>query len=152
MAAWWQNVRELFAFQEFMKRRPGGGWPEKVDAMIAETCREQGVPVPMYVQVESNDLEILRRALRSGRIASVTYSISPTGRYGGARIAHMVNLLAAGAGQGPDGKGWWCVMDNNYPNTYEWMCEAQFQRTYASAGRGWAFFLCNPAPPPAPTL
>jgi hypothetical protein len=149
-SARWQNVRPIQGFQKWMTRRPGGGYPDKVDAMIKAFCQEQGVPVPKYLQVESTDLGILRKALASGRSVGVTYCKSPTGRYGGGTISHMVSLMAAGAGNGPDGKGWWAILDNNFPGTYEWMSEAEFLRTYAGISRGWAVIFLAPPPPPAP--
>lgn len=149
-SARYQNVTQLLGFQKWMTRKPGGGYPEKLDDMIAAYCREQKVPVPAYVQIQSNDLSLLKAAAKSARMIGVTYAVSPTGRYGGARIAHMVNLVAVGAGKGPDGKGWYCVLDNNFPGSYEWMSEAQFLRSYSGGSRGWAVIFCNPCPPPSP--
>lgn len=150
-AARWQNVAVLHGLQEWMTRQPGGGWPDRVKKVIAKVSKEQGVPEPEYLQVESNDLEILRLAVRTGRMPAVTYAYSPTGRYGGAKIAHMVSLVAAGAGKGPDGRGWWAVLDNNFPGTIEWMSEAEFSRAYRGMGQGWTVLLLPPGPPPAPT-
>ncbi len=63
----------------------------------------------------------------------------------------MVTLVGAGIGKGPDGKGWWCVLDNNYPDSYEWMSENQFLRTYTGGGQGWCVIFGTPAgPPPVP--
>jgi hypothetical protein len=75
----------------------------------------------------------------------VTYSSSPTGRYGGSRIAHMVSLVHA------DDR-WFAVLDNNYPgaNLIEWMTPQEFQRTWTGMGGGWAVILLAPPPPPPP--
>jgi hypothetical protein len=35
-----------------MKSKPGGGYPENVDAMIKLKCQEAGVPIPKYIQIE----------------------------------------------------------------------------------------------------
>ena len=72
-------ITEIF---EWMRARPGGGWPEKVDAMIAALSKERGLPRPDYVQIEGDDFELLRTACRTGRMPAVTYGYSPTGRYG----------------------------------------------------------------------
>jgi hypothetical protein len=151
-SARWQNVPLLEDFRDWMTRHPGGGYPSKVDAMIKRVAAERNQPVPDYIQVESNDLEVLKAACRSGRMPGVTYSVSPTGRYGGSRIAHMVSLVSAGVGQGPDGKGWYVILDNNYPgdNAYEWLSEKEFLRAYAGGGTGWAVILLSPPPPPLP--
>lgn len=149
-AAYWQNVFQLQEFQKWMTKYPGGGHPQKVDAMIGKLCKEQGLPMPDYLNMQTNDLNILRSAVRSGRMPSITYNFSPVGRYGKSRIYHMVSLVAAGAGKGPDGKGWWAVLDNNYPGTFEWMSEAQFMRVYAYGGTGWTVCLLRPSCPPVP--
>lgn len=145
-----QNLRTMQGFRKWMESQPGGGWPDKVDEMIRRYCAMKGIRIPAYLQVESNDLEILRKACKSGRTVCITYSVSPTGRYNGQTIAHMVNLVAAGAGKGPDGKGWFCILDNNYPGSYEWMSEQQFLRAYAGRSRGWSVIFLSPCPPPGP--
>lgn len=139
----WQHVWPTQNIFEWMFSRPGGGYPSKVDKVIAAVCKEQGVPVPPYFQVESRDLEILKLACKTGRMPGVTYNFSPTGRYGGARIAHMVSLAHAS-------DKWFAVLDNNYPGSFEWMDPATFLRVYAGGGNGWAVVFLNDAPPPPP--
>jgi hypothetical protein len=136
-----------------MTTRPGGGWPEKVDRVIDDLCRARKTPRPAYLQIEGRDVELLRRACRGGRMPSVTYAFSPAGRYGGARIAHMVNLVHA------DDR-WFAVLDNNFPGTIEWMSPAEFQRVWTGGGansggangggQGWAVILLADGPPPPP--
>lgn len=145
-AAVWQNVDQLKDFQAWMRRRPGGGYPSKVDAMIRQYCQEQGLPEPRYLNIEGNDLDILKLACKTGRMASATYGYSPTGRYSGQRISHMVNVVHA------DEK-WFVVLDNNYPgaDAYEWLTPQEFARTFSSTGgQGWAVILLSPPPPPLP--
>ena len=143
-AALWQNVEPLEAIFEFMFTRPGGGWPEKVDRIVDALCREKGAPKPAYIHVHGADLEPLQLACRTGRMPAVTYSLSPSGRYGGRRIAHMVSLVHA------DEKHF-AVLDNNFPGTIEWMTPAEFRRAYGGrSGSGWAVILLDEGPPPAP--
>jgi hypothetical protein len=138
-------VDVLKDFRDWMRRHPGGGYPKKVDQMIAQVCQERGVPKPDYVQAEGGDLEVLKAACKGGRLPGVTYSFSPTGRYGGARISHMVSLPHA------DDR-WFVVLDNNYPgtrdheDTYEWLSPQEFQKTYAGGGGGWCVVLLSPCP------
>lgn len=141
----WADVEVLKDFRDYMTRHPGGGYPSKVDRMIDRICQERGVTKPAYVQVEGTDLEILKAACQSGRMPGVTYSFSPTGRYGGQRIAHMVSLLHA------DDK-WFAVCDNNYPGAekIEWMSPEEFRRTYTGGRSGWAVILLDVGPPPVP--
>ncbi|MCS7166239.1 MAG: hypothetical protein RMI91_01835 [Gemmatales bacterium] len=140
-AADWQNVEALQQFRDWMRQHPGGGWPEKVDAMITRLCRERGLPVPQYLQYQGNDISILKLACKTGRMPCVTYCFSPAGRYQGRRIAHMVNLLHAD-------ERWFAVLDNNFPGTVEWMNEEEFRRTFTGLGEGWAIILLAPSPPP----
>lgn len=145
-AALWQNVPALQEFPKWLiaKGIPGGGYPQKVADLIPKIAKDRGLPVPEYIQIEGGDLEMLKLATKTGRLPSITYSHSPTGRYGGQQIAHMVNAPSAGAG----GK-YWVILDNNYPgeNAYEYLSETEFSRSYAP---GWAVILLNPGPPPPP--
>ena len=101
--------------------------------------------------MQSNDLEVLKKACASGRMVSVTYGRSPTKRYGGQHIDHMVNIC-----HGTD--SWFAVLDNNYvakpggeDNTYEWMTPAEFARAYKDgSSAGWAVILLGAPPPPRP--
>lgn len=139
----WQN-NELFAgIFQWMKKHPGGGYPSKVDAMLKRYAGETGKPIPDYVQSESGDLEILKLACKTGRMPGVTYGYSPTGRYGGKSIAHMVSLVHAD-------NNWFVILDNNYPGSFEWMTPEQFKKVYMHGGGGWAVILLTPPPPPAP--
>jgi hypothetical protein len=144
-SAYWQNVRVLQKFRDWMTKHPGGGYPSKVDKMIAQICKEEGVPVPDYIQVEGSDLEPLRLACKTGRTPGVTYCFSPSGRYGGQRIAHMVSLVHL------DDK-WAGILDNNYPGAdkIEWLTIEEFKKTYMGGGGGWGVILLNPGPPPVP--
>jgi hypothetical protein len=133
-----QGIEVLRGFRRWMERRPGGGYPEKVDKMLKQYCQEMGVPVPQYIQVTTWDPELMGAALRSGRMVSLTYSRSLTGRYGGQRIAHMVNLEHGGAGQ------FWGILDNNYIEAIEWLTEKELH----SVGGDWFIvFLDGGAPP-----
>lgn len=143
-SALYQNVPALVDFPEWLvaKGLPGGGYPANVKERIERICKERGVPVPPYIQVTGMDLEVLKLACQTNRMPGVTYSFSPTGRYGGGRIAHMVNLVHAD-------DQWFCVMDNNFigVTAYEWMTPDEFRRVYAP---GWAVILLDPGPPPPP--
>lgn len=144
MGARWADVKQLIGFRDWMTRYAGGGYPEKVTKKITEICKARGVPEPDYVQIESKDLELLKHATKNGRLVCVTYSRSPTKRYGGASIAHMVNLPHA------DDKHF-AVLDNNYPgpSKYEWMTPDEFVR-YCNPRGYWAVILIPPPPPPPP--
>ncbi len=140
----WQNVPALTEFPKWLieKGLPGGGWPGGVKERITAICKERGVPEPAYIQVEGPDLEILKLACKSGRMPAVTYSKSPTGRYGGGRISHMVTLVNAT-------DTCFTVLDNNYIGTdkYEHMTPQEFSAAYAP---GWAVILLGNGPPPVP--
>lgn len=141
MAGRLQNVAELEGFQDWMRRRPGGGYPSKLDSMMKQFFASKSLPVPPYVQVESRDLDILRLATKTGRMPAVTTGYLPGYR---GRIAHMTNLAHASEG------GQWAILDNNFPGRWAWLSEAEFLRSYTSHGNGWAVILLSPGPPPAP--
>lgn len=133
----WQNEESLRGFQQKMRKEPGGGYPEKLDRMMARYC-----PNTAYLQYTGADSSLLKLALHTGRMPAVTYGFSP--RYGN-RIAHMVNLVHFS-------DRWACILDNNFPgeDKYEWMKPAEFERRWTLGNGGWAVFLLNPPPPPIP--
>lgn len=134
----YQGVETLRGFQKWMTNHPGGGDPQKLDKMLAAYYKEKGLPVPKYVQNTSGDLDLLIRACQTRRMPCITYCMSPSGRYGGGRIAHMVNLTNAGA--------WWGILDNNYEKEIEWLTTEEFKRTFQRDG--WAVILLDHGPPP----
>lgn len=150
VSAFWQNVGLLQDFRDWMTKHPGGGYPSKLDEMISRRAKEKGLPPPQYLQFTSNDLLVLKMAVKTGRVPCVTYYYSPTGRYQGKRISHMVNIVHAGVGQAPDGSSYWAVLDNNYPEKLEWMTEPTFLKVYSGGGTGWSVIFLNPGPPPVP--
>jgi hypothetical protein len=146
-AALWQSEPALQEFPKWLidKGIPGGGYPQKVEQLIPKISADRKLPAPEYVQIEGADLDMLKLACRTGRMPSVTYSVSPTGRYNGQRIAHMVTLVHA------DDR-WFGVLDNNYPgpDKIEWMSPEEFKRAYTGGRSGWSVILLNPGPPPPP--
>lgn len=146
-AALWQGEPALQEFPKWLidKGIPGGGYPEKVAQLVPQIAKERGLPAPQIVQVEGADLSIIRAACASNRLPCTTYYVSPTRRYNGQRIIHMVNTPHA------DG-AWFAVLDNNYPgaDAYEWMSAEEYQRAYTGGRQGWTCVLLNHGPPPPP--
>lgn len=133
----WQNVDSILGLQQKMTREQGGGYPSKVEKMLAKYC--DGA---QYLQYEGSDPALIKLALTTGRMPSVTYGYSP--RYTG-KIAHMVNAAHLS-------EKWAAILDNNFPgeNKYEWMTPAEFKKRWVSGGGGWAVVLLAPPPPPMP--
>lgn len=135
MAARWHHVRELADI--IHKVNEGGGWPEKVDGVF-----KQYAPGLKYVQYEGTDPAILDKALGEDRPACVTYGYGE--RYGMQTIYHMVLLVHIDA-------KWAVVLDNNFPGTFEWMERGEFLKRWVHpSGKGWAYVMLVPPPPPAP--
>jgi hypothetical protein len=129
-------------YQKWLTKFPGGSWPEKAAQQLKAYAAATGAKPPEILQSTNGDLELLVAAVKNGYHPAITYSRSPTGRYGGQRISHMVNLRAARAGPSRA----WCIKDNNYPG-YEWMTEEQFKQVHD----GWSVIVLNqPDPPPIP--
>ncbi len=147
-ASRWQNIEILEGIRDYMTKFPGGGWPQRVDKVIPEIAKKKGVPVPQYIQAQGGRelLPLLKKAIDTGRIPCITYGISPTGRYNGRTIAHMVNMVHYGK-DGTIG-----ILDNNYPgiNNYEYMSEDQFVRTFTTGGGGWCVIFLASGPPNLP--
>lgn len=139
----WQGDKLFYAMFDYMKKNPGGGYPSKVDEYLKRCSRELGLPVPEYIQVQDGDPSILQVATRNRLMPAVTYGVSPTGRYNGQTIAHMVNVTHAT-------NKWYVVMDNNYPGTFEWMSPQEFRKSYNTGSTGWSVILLTASPPPPP--
>jgi hypothetical protein len=137
-AARYQGERRLFDFQQKMRSEPGGGYPSKVDKMIAKYA-----PGVKYVQDTTGDYELIKAAVKSGRMPSVTYDGYDGVHYRG-KIAHMVSLAHAD-------DQWVCITDNNFPKSSQflWMSVPEFMKRFPSRD-GWSVFLLNPPPPPPP--
>jgi hypothetical protein len=138
----WRGLRD------FCAREQGGGYPEKVVKQLAAYAKSKGLPDPtnQYLQYEGPDpWPIVEAALKSGRMACITYGTSP--RYNQGSIAHMVCCVKAGSGQ------YAVVLDNNFPGekNYEWMPNAELKRRINYPRRvGWVFVWLAPPPPPSP--
>jgi hypothetical protein len=142
-AARWQNEDRLVNFQRDMRKELGGGWPEKVDQMIAKYGKGAD-----YLQYQGNDPAVLIAALKGGRMPSVTYN-GHDPNYGNRSVAHMVNLVAY---TGDTASDWVCVLDNNFiaADKLVWMRPAEFKQRWCGQGGGWAVVLLANAPPPIP--
>lgn len=144
-AARYQNEKRLWNFQADMTKEPGGGYPEKVDAMIAK----YGAGTK-YVQHEGGDLDFLWQAIKTGRMVSITYDGRDMHYGPRQRIAHMVNLVHID----PPGSSprWYGILDNNFigENQIVWATEDDFKSRWLGNSGGWAVVLLEPAPPPAP--
>jgi hypothetical protein len=140
-AGLWQDDPVWEGMFQWMRGFPGGSYPEKFKRSCQQYASAKGLPQPQFLCVQSRDLDILKAACKSGRMPGVTYNYSPSGRYGGRRIAHMVSLVHA------DDKNF-VILDNNYPGgaNYEWLTPDEFARVYG----GWAIVLLNNGPPPVP--
>src|SRR5438445_601720 len=117
--------------------RKGRPWPEKVDQMMRKYA-----PGVNYSQYTGNDPQVLKLALKTGRMPGITYGYSP--RYGG-RIAHMVNCAHFT-------DKWAAVLDNNFPHTFEWMSPDELLRRarFGTPGGYWIVFGWKAGRPPVP--
>lgn len=135
MAARWHNIRQLVGVVQ--KVREGGGWPEKVDQVIASID-----PNIKYEQYEGADPAFLERGIRSGAPVCVTYGYGE--RYGMQTIAHMVLLVHIDSRYA-------AIVDNNFPGNWEWMSRDEFLRRWVHpSGKGWAYYFLHSPPPPPP--
>jgi hypothetical protein len=138
-SAYWQNIRTLDGFREWMTHKPGGGYPQKVDKMLAQFCREKGVTLPPYVQHTGGDAAFLELALKTGRMPAVTYC----GRddFYPFTIAHMVSLAYLDDKQA-------AIIDNNRPGYWLWMSRGDFLARWRGNSGGWGVVFLAESPPP----
>jgi hypothetical protein len=135
-AARWQQEGPLLDFAVLMEKERGGGWPEKVDKMIAKYAATVD-----YLQYIGRDAIVLTASLKSNRLPSVTYC-GRDPHYRGT-IAHMVNLVHLD-------DQWACILDNNYigENDLVWMTPSEFFERWRGKGSGWAVVLLKEPPDP----
>ena len=144
MAARWANLEQMRGYRDWSARYPGGSYSTKVDQQIRRWCSEQNIEIPPYIQYQGNDPEILSLALRTGRMACVTYAGSDGVLYRGS-ISHMVCLV--------NYDPLVAILDNNNIRDDQilWMDHDNFLRRHrATSGRGWLFLWLAPPPPPIP--
>lgn len=138
-----QAFPEFYGFLEWMKRQPGGAWPEKMDRMFEEFLGPESYRDFNYLHAFGDAaIPLMERAVNSGRMVLVTYGYSD--RYG-VSIDHMVNLVHLD-------DEWACILDNNFPGTWEWVPRSEFvQRfhwTTQGKSEGWCvIFIGHPQPP-----
>lgn len=150
----WQGIDALIGLRDWRTKFRGGGTPTIMDEAIKQYAKERNLPVPDYLNLTGRRelLPILKKAVDNGLMPAVTYGYSPSGRYKGQRISHMVSMIHY------DKNGNIGILDNNYPGVdqYEWLTEEQFYRTFTDGpGYGWCMiFLPNRntyyGPPPFP--
>ena len=135
IAVRWHGIESFRGFRDWCANNyPGGGYPQKVDQLIAAYCKAKNIQVPPYIQYEGTTVQpILDLCDRTGRMACITYGYSP--RYGNATIAHMTCC--------PKFSGKWSVcLDNNFPgiDSYEWMSPDEMQKRIKwPQNSGWIF-------------
>lgn len=140
-----QNVIPLFYFQNYMKKHPGGGYPEKVDRMIASYLQEQGLPKDsvLYIQDTTGNAELLKEALKSGRPVGITYDGNDC--HYSHSIAHMVTLVHFT-------DNWAAILDNNFigQNQIVWMRPQELIKRWKGNSGGWSVILLDAGAPPVP--
>jgi hypothetical protein len=150
-AARCQHVTTLEDFQHFMSSRPGVGYPQKVDAMIAACAKQSSGGPVRYLQYQGTDPTPIRLALEAGRLPCITYDGRDKVHYSG-HIEHMINCVYFS--DKPDGLV--AVLDNNFigDDQLVWMTIPEFtSRWIGGAGRtGWMVLLLDPGVPPIPSI
>jgi hypothetical protein len=108
------------------KSRPGGYYPEKLQALVKEVMPNEGWAT--YYGADERKLDALSR---QGVPIGATMGTGANYRY--MPISHMVSLLHYRTG------GNACVLDNNFPGEFTWMPASEFARRWKRGGEGWAW-------------
>lgn len=127
----------------------GGATPQDV-----ERCFKRRAPgFSNYVNVQGKDtVELMDWAMRTGRMVCVTYDYGERYKSPGnpsGNIAHMVCLLHLDPADVENPRA--CILDNNFPGTWEWMSRTEFLRRHQRRFP-WAVAYLLPPPPPVPTI
>jgi hypothetical protein len=145
MAARYQGLEQMRGWRDWCAQYPGGGYPQKVDDLLAKWFKTKGIkPIP-YLQFEGKDPEqLMARIDKTNRMACVTYGFSP--RYGRGLIYHMTDCVLYRSNYG-------VVLDNNFigDKNYEWMSQQELiRRMKLAGGSAWVFVWLTPGSPPPP--
>lgn len=130
VAARWHGLREIDGFQEWLKYRRGGSYPEKLARDLDAYARSKGIALPRYIQHTGGDPAFLDLCYRTRRMPAVTWTPS-----------HMVSGSHLDASSA-------AVIDNNRPGSWLWESRAEFLGNWNASGKGWAFVWLAPPPPP----
>lgn len=107
------------------KGRPGGYYPEKLEALIKET-----LPGEKWFSWEGEGTDLVEEYSRRGYPVAATTNTGAL--YGYQSIHHMISNAHLDA-------EWACVVDNNDPGRYHWMPRAEFDRRFRDGPKGWGF-------------
>lgn len=163
VAGRWQALPETAQFRKFTEGRPGGSYPEKLDADLKLYANRYNVKLPTYVQHTGGDEAFLDLCIATRRMPGITYA-GLDGWYDSG-IAHMVNLAHLDATRGG-------IIDNNRAGSFVWGQRKQItnrwkglddngrpilvpvsKTRWVPVGGGWAFVWLTPPPPPkSPTV
>jgi hypothetical protein len=140
-SAHWQHEQRLYDLFNYMRTQPGGGHPQKVSRYLKKFGLVEGTDF-FQVTSMSEVLPAIEYALNTGRMAAITWGFDRRGT----PIAHMVSLVKFGE--------MCCVIDNNYPGTWEWVSYEELKRRLRGSwgdNNAWAVILLAPPPPPVPS-
>lgn len=148
----YQNIPVIQDFAEWMVKKgiEGGGYPAKVDKLIAQIAKDRGEPVPEYVQHTGGDLEFLYAVQKSGRMACVTYAGMDMHYGPNKQVDHMVNLVHLDPPEKSPRMA--AILDNNFveENRLVRMTAEEFRKRWLARNGGWAIAFKAPRPPAPP--
>lgn len=152
VAGRYQSMPELDGFQSWLHKRPGGSYPEMLEADLKKFASSKGVAVPSHIQHTGGDIAFLRLALKTRRMVCMTYAgFDPF--YGQMPIAHMVDGAHLDDKLG-------AIIDNNEPGKWRWMSDVQLINRWLGktddgrnlrVGGGWLVAWLTSPPPPVDT-
>lgn len=144
-SARWAGLEEFRGFRDWAAKYKGGGWPEKLDQIINDYCKEKGIKRPKVLQYSGDDTSFLAHALDNGQLPGCTLFRCP--RYGAGVIYHMTNC--ANLGQEC------AILDNNFPEYY-WFPKSDLASRIMNPDPNthkpayWGFVILEPPPPWVP--
>lgn len=130
VAARWHGLTQMEGFQDWLARRPGGSWPQKLASDLKAFAKAKGITLPRFVQHTGGDPQFLELVYRTRRMPAHTWT-----------AAHMVSGAHLDRNQA-------AVIDNNRPGKWLWQTHDEYLRAWEASGPGWVFCWLAPPPPP----
>lgn len=128
----YQGVPGIDRLWEAAKQRPGGYYPEKLEALVGEI-----LPGEKFGSYVGKDTKVVENLVRSGYVVGTTTNTGAI--YGGQPIHHMVDTVHLDESAA-------AIIDNNKPEVEIWTDRSTYDERFVDGEEGWAFVWSRSPP------